>query len=193
MGPGLARGIAMSLTVLALLGATPNAQARDLGTPLPPLDVRATATDAGVLVTWLPPAAEGTAPVESYHVYRLDGPTGGWQEVGATGADGRSLLDASAADDGGHGGLVYSVRAANDNGASLPSAPAAAGSSSPCIEMYIPPLQVPPGGVDPQCVVDLLTGLLPRCHLIGIAGFPPQVGINWSCLPHPNVQILYLR
>ena len=134
----------MPLIVLAF-AIGPTVHARDLGAPPPPLAVQASVTDAGTLVTWLPPAAEGASALVAYHVHRLAGPTGGWQEVGVVDAATLSFTDGS---DPGAGGLAaYSVTAENSNGLGLQSAPAMAGRA------MCDPLGL--SGTPPQPVVNL--------------------------------------
>jgi hypothetical protein len=135
----------MPIAILALATLGSPATARDLGAPLPPLAVQASATDAGTLVTWLPPADDGAGPLLGYHVYRHAGPTGGLVEVGSTDASTRSFVDSAAGD----GVFLYSVTAENARGPSVQSAPAAVGAlCDPLILAGTPPQ----AGVNWACI-----------------------------------------
>lgn len=175
----------MPLVILALLGSP--ATARDLGSPLPPPVVEASATADGALVAWQPPFAVSAEPLLAYHVYRL-APTGGWVEVGATDASTLSFLDP----DPPAAMSVYAVAAENDHGESLRSAPTAVGTAcNPAGLAATPSLAVgwdcigPPSG---QVLAGLDDVALPEtpggamCDPVVVAGTPPQVGVNWACV-----------
>jgi hypothetical protein len=116
----VARGLAVSIALLAI--AVPAAQARDPGTPLPPTALLAESTPDGVRLTWQPPAYDGTSPVASYTVYRLDDDGMGWVALVTVPASSKAYLDPAPV----AALSAYQVVALNDAGPSLPSQPAAA-------------------------------------------------------------------
>jgi titin len=106
-----------SLALLAIL-IVPLCAARDVDAPLPPVDVSASSTSGGVLVSWSPPVYDGGSAVTGYTVQSSASGLS-WTVVGAT--DGQTF--ALVVPDG---PLLFRVLAVNDHGPGLESAPASA-------------------------------------------------------------------
>ena len=193
MGLGQFRGYAMPLIVLALATWGPAAEARGPGAPLPPLAVQASATDAGALVTWLPPASEGSTQLVAYHVYRLEnaGASVRWEPVGSTGPDVLSFLDPSGT------AAAYAVAAENLHEASLLSPATTAGQACDAVGLAGTPPQLV---VNWDCIGDSAESasdalqLQSRCDAFVLAGTPPQLVVNWNCIGDSVwLKILHLR
>jgi hypothetical protein len=132
-------GVALALAASLLV---PAGVALSSGEPAPPSAVLAERVDEDtVRLAWVPPAEDGGAEVEAYHVYRADDPTGPFELVNTT--ENTTFDDDGAAAEAGP--YFYTVSAENQHGESARTAPVPEVIEMGCI--VIDPNAMPPVSV----------------------------------------------
>lgn len=104
--------VLVSVLFIGLVAPTAVAQTSE---PAPPVNLVATPTEGGMLLTWDSPVDDGGSPITSYYVYAVNGTA----KVLLGEASVEEFLDESGGDY-----LGYFVTANNAAGESLPSNPA---------------------------------------------------------------------